>query len=722
LVVGYELGVDLGTTYTAAAVLRGGVAEVVTLGTRTLEIPSVVCLLPDGEMLVGEAGERRSVTDADRFVREFKRRIGDPTPILLGGTPYSAHALTARLLRAVVTTVVDREGGPPARLVVTCPATWSAYRRELLEQAIKQADVGPAELATEPEAAAVHYASTTRVASGEVVAVYDLGGGTFDATVLRHTGTGFELVGEPTGLDQLGGVHFDEAVFSYVVGELDPRALRLPAPDDPALLAALIRLRRECVEAKEALSSDTEVTIPVNLPALRTDVRLTRGELETMLAPALAETIEALRRALRSAQLEPEDITAVLLVGGSSRIPLVAQTVSHALGRPTAVDIHPKHAVALGAARLAAGAPTTATPAGARHAARRGVPVPVDAPGRGRRVAAGAAAVAVVVAGVGWRIMSSDGGGGNDGRGDGTESSTSGPESTRPVDLAGSAIELPKGPPLDTSTLVYTSVVGTEWNVWLIGSDGSGARQLTHEAAVFPRLPATSPDRRTIAYTVQNGASWELWATDSNGDASLLLSPDMAPDSRATWSPDGTKLAFVSDRDGPADIYVLDLSNGDLSNLTNSAEEEGDPAWSPDGTSIVYWSRVAGNQDVYVRSVDDSGDAPRRLTQDASDDADPAWHPNGRSISFASRRDGDWEIFLMSPTGQDQRQLTDNGVDDQDPVWSPDGGFIAFESKRDTPERDDYSELYVMLAEGGDQHRITTRDGFDAHPDWGREP
>ena len=176
-------------------------------------------LRADGEFLIGEAAERRSQTEPDRFAREFKRRMGDPTPVLLGGSPFSAHALTARLLRGVVKVVADREGGPPDHTVVTCPANWGEYKRDLLDQAVRQADVGHVSVATEPEAAAVHYASTTRVAPGEIVAVYDLGGGTFDAAILRNTGQGFALLGDPRGIEQLGGVYFDEAVFRWVVDQ-----------------------------------------------------------------------------------------------------------------------------------------------------------------------------------------------------------------------------------------------------------------------------------------------------------------------------------------------------------------------------------------------------------------------------------------------------------------------------------------------------------------------
>ena len=399
--MGYQLGVDLGTTYTAAAVIRNGRAEVATLGTRSLEIPSVVLLRSDGEMLIGEAAERRSQTEPDRFAREFKRRMGDPTPVLLGGSPFSAHALTARLLRGVVKVVADREGGPPEHIVVTCPANWGDYKRDLLEQAVRQADVGRVSIVTEPEAAAVHYASTTRVAPGEIVAVYDLGGGTFDAAVLRNTGQGFELLGDPRGIEQLGGVYFDEAVFAWVVDHMAEAFAQLD-PEDPGAMAAVSRLRRDCVEAKESLSWDTDTAIPVALPNQRTEVRLTRSEFEDMIRPTLVDTLDAVHRSLDSAAVRREQVKSVLLVGGSSRIPLVGQMLVADLQRPVAIDVHPKHAVALGAAHLAVsdtgavalsaeGATTTLEPPVVTRSGRTTVTGPAGAP---EMAAATASAVA----------------------------------------------------------------------------------------------------------------------------------------------------------------------------------------------------------------------------------------------------------------------------------------------------------------------------------------
>ncbi|MFI7673629.1 Hsp70 family protein [Actinophytocola sp. NPDC049390] len=345
----YALGIDLGTTYTAAAVWRDGRAEIVSLGDRTAAIPSVVLLRQDETFLTGEAANRRGLTEPNRVAREFKRRVGDTTPIMLGGTPHSAESLMSRLLRAAVDEVVKREGGPPARVCVSHPANWGPYKIDLLGQAVRMADLPSVLFTTEPEAAATHYAQEQRLGVGAVVAVYDLGGGTFDAAVLRRTATGFTILGKPEGIERLGGIDFDAAVFNHVRTALGGKLDDLDE-DDPAAIAAVARLREECVQAKEALSADTDTTIPVLLPSVTTDVRLTRGEFESMVRPALHGSIEALRRAVRSAGCTPEQLHSVLLVGGSSRMPIVGQLVSAELGRPVAVDTHPKHAVALGAA------------------------------------------------------------------------------------------------------------------------------------------------------------------------------------------------------------------------------------------------------------------------------------------------------------------------------------------------------------------------------------
>ncbi|HYF45554.1 MAG TPA: Hsp70 family protein, partial [Acidimicrobiales bacterium] len=288
--MGYALGVDLGTTYTAAATVRDGRSEIANLGNRAAAIPSVVLLRDDEQVLTGEAASRRGLSEPDRVAREFKRRVGDTNPIFLGGAPYSAEALMARLLRWVVDEVSARQGGPPDALAVSHPANWGQYKKDLLEQAVRLADLASATYLTEPEAAAIHYSSQERVEPGDVVAVYDLGGGTFDAAVLRKTPEGFEILGTPEGVERLGGIDFDAAVYHHVATHVGAALTQLDQ-DDPAAIQAGARLRQECVEAKEALSVDTDVSIPVLLPNTQTEVRLTRTEFESMIRPSLGDSI-----------------------------------------------------------------------------------------------------------------------------------------------------------------------------------------------------------------------------------------------------------------------------------------------------------------------------------------------------------------------------------------------------------------------------------------------
>src|SRR5215207_9005657 len=243
----YALGVDIGTTFSAAAVHRQGRAEMVALGYRSALVPSAVLINAEGGTLVGDAALRRGRSEPERLARFFKRRIGDSVPLIVGGSPFSAEQLTARLLRAVVDGVAEQQGGAPD-------------------------------------------------------AVYDLGSGTFDATLLRRAGDRFEVIGEPEGIERLGGIDFDAAVFEHVRRSLDG-AIESLAEDDPNTIRAIARLRDDCIDAKEALSSDTQVSIPVVLPKLATEIRLTRSELEGMIRPVLDDSIASLRRAVASADV-----------------------------------------------------------------------------------------------------------------------------------------------------------------------------------------------------------------------------------------------------------------------------------------------------------------------------------------------------------------------------------------------------------------------------------
>jgi Tol biopolymer transport system component/actin-like ATPase involved in cell morphogenesis len=712
-------------------------------------IPSVVFLKEDGEFLTGEAAERRSAGDPGRFAREFKRRLGDPTPILLGGTPYSPQALMARLLAAVVAAVTEREGAAPDTVAVTFPANWGPFKRDLLTQAIQLADLDPQRTATitEPEAAALSYASTTRVQSGDVIAVYDLGGGTFDAAVLRKTDSGFELLGTPEGVEHLGGIDFDEAVFGYVV-----EALREPLAgldrSDPVTLEGVARLRRDCVDAKEALSLDTEIAIPVTIGDIRTQIRLIRSEFEALIRPALADTTAALKRALRSAQVEPSDVKTVVLVGGSSRIPLISQLVRTELNLPVAIDTNPKHAVALGAALFAGGGASTG-----RETAGPALPPPPapptaetsalepEKPGAPSRklFAAGARTPLFIAGGVALALVLivvlalvlSGGGGGSSGSTTVASVTTLAPTTTTTVGTTTptlAPLAIPQGAsPVADDVIAFTSMVGDNVDIYLIHVDGSGLKRITSDPA-RDLLPSWSPDRRTIAYSRDKGARWELRAVSADGGADILVTDRLAPDARATWSPDGTKVAFVTQSSGSSqtDLETFDLKTRKETLLTSDIVMEGDPAWSPDGNRMVFWRQQGTNQDLWVVNIDEAATAAAagpavklsgtQITNDPANDADPAWSPDGAFIGFASLRTGNWDIFVVGSQGGNAQQVTFTPTDEQTPSGSPDGKEIAFmSSTHDDPTS---AEIYVMTADGSNIRQVTNRPGFDGHPVW----
>ncbi|MFP5311954.1 MAG: Hsp70 family protein [Actinomycetes bacterium] len=351
----YALAIDVGTSFTAAAVVRfhpgaSPVPECLPLGTRGTSVPSVIYYPEAGAVLVGEAAERRALDSPERVAREFKRRIGDDVPIVLGTLALQPEDVFATMARWVADRAAEREGEPASAVFLTHPAAWGPHRLAVVLAALAARGLENVTPVPEPEAAALHYAAQVRVEEGSTIAVYDLGGGTFDTAVLRKSGTSrFELLGRPDGIEDLGGADFDAAVFRYVAGHTG-NALDGLDPADPAVVGSLARLKRECVEAKEALSADSEAGIPVLLPGVQQQVRLVRSEFESLIEEPVRETVEALERSLARLHLEPADLSTVLLIGGSSRIPLVAQIVSEELDRPIAVDADPKSSICLGAA------------------------------------------------------------------------------------------------------------------------------------------------------------------------------------------------------------------------------------------------------------------------------------------------------------------------------------------------------------------------------------
>lgn len=343
----YRLGVDLGTSRTVAAVaVDGARPQLLALGSGGAAMPSVLYLTDDAGFLAGEEAERRGDADPGRVAREFRRRLGEETPVTVAGREFSPQALLVALLQHVVGTAAQQQGSAPTELVLAHPAGWDDHRRQLFEDAVTAGGVGPVTWVSEVEAVATAYAAGHPLAPGDQLLVYDLGG-TLDVGLVQRTGTGFAVRGAPEHSDAVGGSAFDEAVYRLVLGGLGDRVRDLD-PANPATVAGLARLRRECVRAKETLSTDTATSVRVELPGLSTTVRLTRPELVPLIRPALRDGAALLDRVLASASVPAAALTAVVLVGGSSRIPLVAPLLERELGVPVAPDLHPTQDLALG--------------------------------------------------------------------------------------------------------------------------------------------------------------------------------------------------------------------------------------------------------------------------------------------------------------------------------------------------------------------------------------
>lgn len=353
------LAVDFGTSNTVAALgVDGGAPRLVTIDGSPL-VPSSVFLTDDGTLAVGRDADRQARIDPSRYEPNPKRRIDDGT-LLLGTQAIPVTTVIAEVLGRVTSEVRRQLGGNPDQVRLTHPARWGQRRKETLVTAARQAGLADDPvLVPEPVAAATHFAtlSGSGLSAGQALAVYDLGGGTFDIAVVRRSGNGYEVLAE-AGLPDLGGLDFDHAIVEHIgrthAENVDAEAWRrLLMPTDAASRRLARALATDVRDGKEALSRYPHVDIA--LPPPFTDVHLTRTEYEDLIRPNLSRSIDLMRRTITEAGFEPTQLAGVYLVGGSSRIPLVARLIQEGLGvTPTTLD-QPETSVVTGALYLGVG-------------------------------------------------------------------------------------------------------------------------------------------------------------------------------------------------------------------------------------------------------------------------------------------------------------------------------------------------------------------------------
>ena len=234
--------------------------------------------------------------------------------------------------------------------------------------------------------------------------------------------------------------------------------------------------------------------------------------------------------------------------------------------------------------------------------------------------------------------------------------------------------------------------------------------RLTNHTA-WDRAPTWSPDGTRIAFMSTRDGNWEIYVMDADGSDMERLTNNTASEYYPAWSP-GSRIAFTSTRDGNFDIYAMDADGSDVERLTNNPAEDWFPAWSPDSARIAFLSTRDGNWEIYAMDAD--GSDVERLTNNTGRDWAPAWSPDGTRIAFPSSRDGNREIYVMDADGSDVERLTNHTASDDQPAWSPDGTRIAFQSSREGRNYD----IYVMDADGSDVERLTNHTALDLAPAW----
>jgi len=368
------IGIDLGTTNSAMAVMQSGKPEIIANSEGNRTTPSVVAVNKKGERLVGQVARRQQVTNSKDTVYEMKRLIGRKwsdkevqkdiklmgyemvksgtgVKIKMGGKEYSAEELSAMVLSKLKTDAETFLGESVSEAVITVPAYFDDSQRQATKDAGKIAGLEVKRIINEPTAAALAYGLDKEKGKDEKIAVYDLGGGTFDVSILE-LGDGVFEVKSTNGDTHLGGADFDRVIVNYLAAEFK-KEHGMDITDDKA---AMQRLRDEAEKAKIELSTAQEVDI--NLPFLTADAdgpkhfehKFSRAKLESLVLDLIDKTAEPSKKALKDAGVKASEIDSIVLVGGMTRMPAVQEKVKKIFGKDPMQGVNPDEVVAIGAA------------------------------------------------------------------------------------------------------------------------------------------------------------------------------------------------------------------------------------------------------------------------------------------------------------------------------------------------------------------------------------
>ncbi|MGN0251193.1 MAG: molecular chaperone DnaK [Oliverpabstia sp.] len=346
--MGKIIGIDLGTTNSCVAVMEGGKPTVITNAEGSRTTPSVVAFTKTGERLVGEPAKRQAVTNADKTISSIKRHMGTDYRVSIDDKKYSPQEISAMILQKMKADAENYLGEKVTEAVITVPAYFNDAQRQATKDAGKIAGLDVKRIINEPTAAALAYGLDNE--NEQKIMVYDLGGGTFDVSIIE-IGDGVIEVLSTAGNNRLGGDDFDQKIADYMLAEFK----KTEGVDLSNDKMALQRIKEAAEKAKKELSSST--TTNINLPFITAtaegpkhfDMNLTKAKFDELTHDLVEKTAEPVRRALSDAGLSPSELSKVLLVGGSTRIPAVQDKVKQLTGHEPSKTLNPDECVALGA-------------------------------------------------------------------------------------------------------------------------------------------------------------------------------------------------------------------------------------------------------------------------------------------------------------------------------------------------------------------------------------